>query len=292
MDLSVIIVNYKTEKLTTDCINSVLASDLGRYTAEVVVVDNASEDGSIQAIEARFPDAKIIQNSDNLGFAKANNIGINFSVGRYVLLLNSDTVVEADTLRRSLDYIEDHPEVGALGCKVVLPDGTLDAACKRSFPTPMSSLYHMIGLDKKFPKSERFGAYNLTYLDENETAQVDCLMGAYMLVPRDVVARVGGLDEDYFMYGEDIDWCYRIHQAGFRLVYYPEVCITHYKRASGLGKRNPKVIEAFYDAMKIFFNKHYQHQYNRFLKKIIFFGTDWMKKRALKQNAERSAGND
>lgn len=284
MDLSVIIVNYKTEKMTGDCIASVLKSELGNRELEVILVDNASGDGSVDGLAARFPDITVIENSANLGFAKANNIGIRRAAGDYILLLNSDTIVEPDTLAGSLDYLAAHPDTGAVGCKVVLADGTLDAACKRSFPTPLSSLCHMAKLDRKFPKSRLIGAYNLTYLDEDQEAEVDCLVGAYMMLPRPVIDDVGLLDEDYFMYGEDIDWCYRIKAAGYRIVYEPSVHITHFKRASGLGKRNPKVIEAFYDSMKIFYSKHYQHQYNPVLKKLIFMGTDFLKHRELKNN--------
>ncbi len=287
MDLSIIIVNYKTEELTRNCIDSVLESYIKPYEYEILVVDNASNDGSIESIEMRYAGedrVKIIKNKENLGFSKANNIGMCSAIGRYVLLLNSDTIVEAETLRKSLDFCETHQGIGALGCKVVLGNGKLDPACKRSFPTPMNGIYHMLKLDTHFPKSHRFGEYNLTFIDENRTFSVDCLTGAYMMVPRKVIEEVGMLDEDFFMYGEDIDWCYRIKKAGYPIIYYPEVKIFHYKKASGIGKRNPKTIEAFYDSMLIFYDKHYQDKYNGLAKLCVVYGTKLLKWRDLKKN--------
>ena len=284
MDLSIIIVNYKTEELTTNCLASVYESHLQEVDFEVIVVDNASCDGSIEAVERKFPQVSIIKNKENLGFSKANNIGIHKARGDYILLLNSDTIVEPNTLKKSLDFIKTRPQVGALGCKVLLENGQLDAACKRSFPTPANGLYHSLKLDKRFPKSQRFGEYNLTFVNPDKICSVDCVMGAFMLVPRSVIDRVGLLDEDYFMYGEDIDWCYRIKQAGYQIIYYPEVRIFHYKKASGIGKRNPKVIEAFYDSMIIFYNKHYQGKYTKVTTGTVFLGTKIMKKIALAKN--------
>lgn len=284
MDLSIIIVNYKTKELTINCLDSVYESHLQGIDYEVIVVDNASEDGSIEAVEAHFPQAVIIRNDENLGFSKANNIGIMHSRGDYILLLNSDTIVEQETLKMSLSFIQARPQVGALGCKVVLENGELDAACKRSFPTPANGFYHAFKLDKRFPKNRCFGEYNLTYVDPENICSVDCVMGAFMLVSRRVINTVGMLDEDYFMYGEDVDWCYRIKQAGFQIIYYPKVRIFHYKKASGIGKRNPKIIEAFYDSMVIFYKKHYQGKYNKITTACVFGGTKILKKLALIKN--------
>lgn len=284
MDLSIIIVNYKTEALTLRCIQSVMQSSLNPDTVQVIVVDNASQDGSAETIKKRYPQVKMIVNTENLGFSKANNIGMGEARGDYILLLNSDTVVRPDTLARSLHYIKTHDGIGALGCRVLLPDGTLDAACKRSFPTPVNGVFHTLKMDKVFKNSRTIGAYNLTYLDEYTVHAVDCVMGAYMMVPRTVICSVGMLDEDFFMYGEDVDWCYRIHQAGYTIVYYPDAVITHYKKASGIGRKNPKVIAAFYDAMGIFYKKHYQDKYNGVTAKMVLSGTQFMKYVALKKN--------
>jgi len=287
MDLSIIIVNYKTLELTSDCIDSMLKSNTKGLAFEIIVVDNASEDGSIEAIQRQFPQVMTIINKENHGFSKANNLGMRIATGEYILLLNSDTIVEPNTLKGAHDFIKDHKHIGALGCKILLPSGKLDAACKRSFPTPMNGIYHSMHLDDAYPESVRFGAYNLTYVDENKTCSIDCIMGAFMMVPRKVIDAVGMLDEDYFMYGEDVDWCYRIKKAGYQVMYYPEVRIFHHKKASGIEKRNPKVIEAFYDSMIIFYNKHYQNKYSKFTRWFVITGTNIMKKSALVKNNRR-----
>ena len=287
MDLSIIIVNYKTEELTSNCVDSIIKSNTKGLDYEVIVIDNDSQDGSIEAIEKQFPEVTIIKNTENQGFSKANNIGIKESSGDYVLLLNSDTIVEQNTLKGAIDFIKDHKHIGALGCKVLLPSGKLDPACKRSFPTPLNGLFHSLNLDTAFPDNVHFGAYNLTYVDENKTCSIDCIMGAFMLVPRTVINQVGPLDEDFFMYGEDIDWCYRIKNAGYQVMYYPEIRIFHHKKASGIGKRNPKVIAAFYDSMTIFYNKHYQEKYHKLTRWFVITGTTMMKKRALAKNNRR-----
>lgn len=287
MELSVIIVNYKTQELTLNCIDSVIKSNTKGLVYEIIVVDNASEDGSLEAIEKQFPEVKIIRNHENQGFAKANNLGIKAAKGDYILLLNSDTIVEQNTLKGALSFISDHKHIGALGCKILLPSGKLDLACKRSFPTPLNGLYHSLNLDVAFPDSVRFGAYNLTYVDENKTCSIDCIMGAFMLVPRVVIDQVGMLDEDYFMYGEDIDWCYRIKGAGYQVMYYPEVRIFHHKKASGIEKRNPKVIEAFYDSMMIFYRKHYENKYSKLTQWCVNTGTVIMKKKAIQKNKSK-----
>ena len=287
MDLSIIIVNYKTLELTSDCIDSMLKSNTKGLAFEIIVVDNASEDGSIEAIQRQFPQVMTIINKENHGFSKANNLGMRIATGEYILLLNSDTIVEPNTLKGAHDFIKDHKHIGALGCKILLPSGKLDAACKRSFPTPMNGIYHSMHLDDAYPESVHFGAYNLTYVDENKTCSIDCIMGAFMMVPRKVIDAVGMLDEDYFMYGEDVDWCYRIKKAGYQVMYYPEVRIFHHKKASGIEKRNPKVIEAFYDSMIIFYNKHYQNKYSKFTRWFVITGTNIMKKSALVKNNRR-----
>jgi len=292
MDISIIIVNYKTQVLTMSCIESVYRSNMGNLAYEIVVVDNASDDGSIEAIEKAYPQARIIKNTENLGFSKANNIGIRTSEANYILLLNSDTIVEPTTIKDSVTFLERHPNAGALGCKVLLENGQLDPSCKRSFPTPSNGLWHTLKLDQCFKKSKKFGEYNLTFVDDDKIFSIDCVMGAYMLVTRAVIEKVGLLDEDYFMYGEDVDWCYRIKQAGFQIIYYPKVKIVHYKKASGIEKRNPKVIAAFYDSMAIFYRKHYIEKYNKILTNCVIKGTIIMKKVALFKNNRKGKKHD
>ncbi|MDU2243550.1 MAG: glycosyltransferase family 2 protein [Paenibacillus sp.] len=259
MDLSVIIVSYNTSPLTLDCLRSVYESETV-YSYEVIVVDNASKDDSVAAIREEFPQVRVIVNKENTGFAKANNQAMEVALGRYVLLLNSDTVVQPDTFQTMIAYMEEYPEVGASGCKVILPDGSLDKACRRGFPTPSASFYYAFGFSKLFPNSPRFNQYHLSYLDPNETYPIDCLIGAFMLVRQETIREVGGLDETFFMYGEDIDWCYRIKEAGWSIHYHPATYIVHYKGAS--SRRKPvKIIYEFHRAMWVFHRKHYMRKY-------------------------------
>lgn len=270
MDLSILIVNYNTCQLTVNCLRSVFASETG-YTYEVIVIDNNSKDASVQTIREEFPQVKLIENTENTGFAKANNQGMDVSKGRYVLLLNSDTVIQPDTIQTMVAFMDDHPSVGASGCKIILPDGSLDKACKRGFPTPSASFYYAFGLSKLFPNNPRFNQYQLGYLDPDQEYPVDCLVGAFMLVRKETLEQVGGLDETFFMYGEDIDWCYRIKQAGWGIHYYPRTTIIHYK--GGSARRRPfKIIYEFHRAMILFHRKHYRKKYNIFVNGAVYAG--------------------
>jgi hypothetical protein len=268
MDVSIIIVNYNTCELTGKAIDSVV-NTVRNHTYEIILVDNGSADGSVEAFRRR-QDIVFIETGENLGFSKANNIGIRASKGRRILLLNSDTVARSGAIDRSMEYM-DSTGVKVLGAKVVLPDGNLDKACKRSFPTPSNSVWHYMYLDRLFKGSKTFGAYNLTYLDEDEIGMVECIMGAYMMVDREVIDSVGLLDEDFFMYGEDIDWCYRMVEAGYGIIYYPEAVITHYKKAS-FNKRRKESIREFYDSMWIFYEKHYKEKYGKGVSLAMYAG--------------------
>ena len=203
VDISIIIVNFKTYELTKQTIESII-KNAKNISYEIILVDNASSDESIETLEIDFDTQvkrkliKIIKNNQNLGFSKANNIGMKASKGDYILTLNSDTVIIEDCIEKCLNYIKYDEGIGALGCRVLLPDGKLDKPCKRGFPTPKASLFYMLKLDKLFPKEESFGAYNLTYLSEDEINEVDSLVGAFMLVPRAVIEKVGMLDEELF----------------------------------------------------------------------------------------------
>jgi GT2 family glycosyltransferase len=188
-----------------------------------------------------------------------------------VLLLNSDTIVGEDTFRVMVDFLDAHPQVGAAGCKVVLPDGSLDKACRRSFPTPLNSLYQALKLDRLFPNSPRFASYNLTYLDEDESYPVDCLVGAFMMVRRKAIEQVGMLDEMFFMYGEDIDWCYRIKRAGWEIWYVPATTIIHYKGASS-KKKKVRMIWEFHRAMILYYKKHHAKDSFFLLNWLVYLG--------------------
>lgn len=259
MDLSIIIVNYRTYDLTKQTIESVITTVHG-IDYEIILVDNASDDGSFEKLKNDFinhNNIKFILNSSNDGFAVANNIAFKESCGEYLLLLNSDVIVSNDTINKSLEYIKTHNKIGILGCKVVLPDGTLDKACRRSFPTFKVSFYRMTGLSKLFPKSKRFNQYNLSFLDDDGQYEVDCVVGAYMMISSKLYERCGMLDESYFMYGEDIDLCYKVKQEGYSVYYYGKYDITHYKGASG---KNPRLLYEFHNSMQIFYDKHYKNQ--------------------------------
>lgn len=271
MDLSILIVNYKTYDMTHNTIKSIIASVKG-VEYEVVVVDNNSQDGSIEKLKEDFKNhenIRFIKNNSNAGFAVANNIAFRNSKSNYILLLNSDVIVENNTIKDTLNYLKSNKDVGCIGCRVVLPDGSLDKACKRSFPTPKVSFYRMIGLSKIFPNSRRFNQYNMSYLPDDEIYEVDCLVGAYMMIPRKVYEKTGGLDEDYFMYAEDIDLCYKIHKLGYKIIYYGTSKITHYKGASG---KNKKLLYEFHKSMQIFYDKYYKDQYSKLTNTLMYIG--------------------
>lgn len=270
VDVSIIIVNYNTRQLTLDCLESVYASRTA-YHYEIIVIDNASHDGSVEAIRTAYPEVLMIANGDNTGFAVANNQGMKVARGRYILLLNSDTVVQPDTLEVMIGFMDRRPEMGASGCKVILPDGSLDKACKRGFPTPSASFYYAFGLSRLFPDRPKFNQYQLGHLSPDDEYPIDCLVGAFMLVRREVVEQVGGLDETFFMYGEDVDWCYRIKEAGWGIYYYPRTYIVHYKGAS--ARRKPmKIVYEFHRAMWVFHRKHYAKRYSLFTNTVVWLG--------------------
>lgn len=269
MDLSIIIVNYRTYELTNQTINSVIET-VNNIDYEILVVDNDSKDGSLEQLMddfKKYSHITFIKNSHNDGFAVANNIAFKEAKGEYTLLLNSDVIVNKNTINQSLNYIKSHNNIGILGCKVVLPNGQLDKACRRSFPTFEVSFYRMSGLSKLFPNSPRFNRYNLSYLDENETYPVDCVVGAFMLINSDIMRQSGGLDESYFMYGEDIDLCYKVKELGYEVYYYGKYDIIHYKGASGKNKR---LLYEFYNSMEIFYNKHYKKENSIIINTITY----------------------
>lgn len=270
MDVSILVVNYNTCQLTLDCLQSVYASKT-QYRYEVIVIDNHSSDGSVEAIRAAYPDIMLIANEDNTGFAKANNQGMEVAGGRYILLLNSDTLVQPDTLDTMIQFMDTHPEMGASGCKVILPDGSLDKACKRGFPTPSASFYYAFGWSKRYPDNPKYNQYQLGHLSPDDEYPVDVLVGAFMMVRRETIEQVGGLDETFFMYGEDIDWCYRIKQAGWGIYYYPRTYIVHIK--GGSARRRPlKIIYEFHRAMWVFHRKHYKEKYSWITNIAVYAG--------------------
>ncbi len=265
-DLAIVIVNYNTRQVLADCLRSLQASE-GVGACLVIVVDNASSDGSAEMLAETFPWVQLIACERNGGYAWGNNIGLRAAgfgqdtrleaLPRYALLLNPDTILPPDALSTLIAFMDTHPDIGAVGPKLVRQDGSLDKACRRSFPTPAVSFYQFTGLSKLFPASRRFGRYNLTYLDPDVQADVDSVVGAFMLMRARALEQAGLLDEAFFMYGEDIDLAYRIKARGWRIVYNPAVTVLHIKGAAS-RQASQRAILAFYDAMKIFHDKHYR----------------------------------
>ena len=255
MKLSVVIVNYNVKYFLEQCLHSVQKA-AGGIETEIWVVDNNSVDGSVEMVREKFPSVKIIANTDNKGFSKANNQAIHLSTGDYVLLLNPDTVVEEDTFRKMLQFMDAHPDAGGLGVKMIDGTGKFLPESKRGLPTPTVAFYKIFGLSALFPKSKTFGKYHLGYLDQNAINPVDVLAGAFMLIRKDVLQKIGLLDEDFFMYGEDIDLSYRITKAGYKNYYFPDARIIHYKGES-TKKSSVNYVFVFYNAMIIFAKKHF-----------------------------------
>ena len=265
--MSVIIVNYNVAHFLEQALNSVFKA-LKNVDGEVFVVDNNSVDGSVAMVQAKFPQVHLIANKENVGFSKANNQAICIAQGEYVLMLNPDTVVEEDTFEKCLHFMDETPDAGGLGVKMVNGKGEFLPESKRGIPFPSVAFYKLFGLSKLFPNSQRFGAYHLTYLDEDEIHSVEVLSGAFMMLRKSVLDQVGLLDEDYFMYGEDIDLSYRILKGGYKNYYFPETRIIHYKgESTKIGSLN--YVHVFYKAMQIFAKKHFSQKNARLYNVLI-----------------------
>lgn len=341
-DLSVIIVNYNVREFLEQALRSVFRAGAG-LKMEVFVVDNNSVDGSTAMVQSDFPDVHLIVNEDNIGFGRANNQAIRCAKGRFILILNPDTIVQEDTFSTLVAFMDDHPDAGAVGCKILHPDGTFARESRRAFPTPAVALYRMIGLASAFPRNRTFGRYNMTYLPEDEVAEVDALSGSCMLVRRAALlysrdrdpgskddgagwknhrfrsrdgavdskdrrlgpgdragdsrsraaavadpgpgmrapdfgspctgewGGAGLFDESFFMYGEDLDWCFRIQQAGWKIYYTPETQIIHYKGES-TKKGELRYVRLFYGAMLRFTEKHFESRYSRLFAALMRAG--------------------
>jgi len=236
---------------------------------EIIVCDNGSTDGSLSMIRKEFPEVILIDNKKNLGFAAGNNPGIRATKGRYVLLLNTDTEVPPATLAAMIRFMDEHPDAGASTCKLLLPDGSMDPACHRGFPTPWVSFTYLMKLEKLFPRTRLFGEYHEGYKDLSTIHEVDCIVGAFFLVRRKVLDEVGLLDEAYFMYGEDIDWAYRIRRAGWKIMFNPTVVILHKKKQSGRAntlRARRVTTEIYFNRYNwLFYTKHYASTYPKIL---------------------------
>lgn len=268
--LSIVIVNYNTENLLQGCLQSIYAGANGT-PFDVWVVDNHSRDRSVEMVKSRFPTVKVVQNQANLGFSRANNLVISRSDSEYILLLNPDTLVIGDSIDRMVKYMNEHPEVGIAGCKVLNADRTLQLACRRSIPTPKVAFYRLTGLSKLFPKHPEVARYNLTYCDPEETHEVDAVSGAFLMIRRQAVEDIGLLDERFFMYGEELDWCLRAKRAGWTVMYHPQAEIIHYKGESTKYNSRKAALE-FYRAMYLFHQKHFSQNCSPVANLLIYAG--------------------
>ena len=267
MDLSVVIVNYQTFELTRNTINSIFEYSYP-FSYEILVVDNASSDDSLSKLQDYFKDkVTFIASKENNGFAAGNNQALRIAKGRYVLLLNSDTIVWENTLEDIYNYMEKHTDVGASGCRVLLENGDLDKACKRSFPNVKNSFFRLFHI----PTNSNDDNYNLDDLPDDEIYEIDCLTGAFMFMRAEALNEAGLLDETFFMYGEDIDLCYRIKKAGWKIIYYGESKITHLKGASSKKQKN-KLIYEFYRAMYIYYKKHHADESPFLVNIVVYIG--------------------
>ena len=272
--LSIIIVNYNVKLFLEQALHSIKSACQG-LNVEIFVVDNGSTDGSVQMMMQQFPEVKLIANKENVGFSKANNQAIVQAKGDVLCLINPDTLVREDTFRVCLDYLNTHTEAGMVGCKILNSDGSLQLACRRSFPSPWVAMTKIIGLSKLFPQSRLFGKYNLTYLDPDEISEVEAISGSFMMVRKSVVDSVGMLDESFFLYGEDLDWCYRIHQAGWKIIYLPTTQLIHYKGRS-TKEASFDYLKVFYGAMQLFVQKHFKSGWYAFPQWLLLVGI-WLR---------------
>jgi hypothetical protein len=284
MDLSIIIVSYNTKDFLKACIESIYKTTKN-ITFEIIVVDNASTDGTVTILnKLQTENFKLIENNDNLGFSKANNVGVKKASGRYILFLNPDIEVHEETMEGMVKFMDENQQVGAATCKLIMPNGQIDDASHRGFPTPWNSFAHFSGLAKIFGKTRAFGGYNLGFMDLEKTHEIEALAGAFMIVRREAGEHVNWWDEDYFFYGEDLDFCYMLKRNGWKIYYVPQFSVLHYKGVSGGIKKTSQNIttansetkirasKARFNAMRIFYRKHYEHKYPWFVTRLVYLG--------------------
>ncbi len=270
MKLSVIIVNWKTRELTLNALSAVYKETSG-FPFEVILVDNNSGDGSVEAFKKEFPQVKLIENSDNVGFAKANNQALKIATGEYLMLLNSDTVVLDGALNTLVSYLDTHPLIEMVGPRLLNGDMTFQHACRRNLPDIWNSFFHLFGLTKIFTSSKIVNNYKKYTDDPNVTEPVAGLSGAAMMFRRKVYEEIGGLDESFFMYGEDLDFCKRVFDKGWQTVYVSEAKIIHFGGGSS-KKRRTKSLVNFYEAMWLYYRKHFALYHNSLLNGLVWLG--------------------
>jgi len=302
-ELSIIILTYNTKEMTLDAVKSIeknYEADVHSGRFDVIVCDNASTDDTLAAFEAYKKTSKIknlvlVDNEGNLGFSKGNNKGVPFAKGKYVLFLNPDTNVYPKTLNYMLDFMDAHPDCGTASCQLINKEGEIDFNCHRGFPTPWNSFCYFSGVIRLFPKSHLFAGYTMGWGDMHTTHQVDAIEGAFMIMPRNIGEKVGWWNEDYFFYGEDLQFCYDIRKLGYKIYYVGEVSIMHIGGASsGIKKKTQNITSANrenkirlqnarFDAMKIFYKKNYQKQYPAFITSLIYWVIDLKRKNTIAQ---------
>ncbi len=255
MDLSIIIVNWNARDYLRKCLESVYINS-DQLSLEVFVVDNGSVDNSVDMIKRDFPDVSLIENKSNHGFGAANNQALRRCAGEFALILNPDTEVCPGSLRKMVDFLRQNPRAGAVGAKLLNPDGSIQLTCARNFPTIVTEFFWLTTLFRRFPKNRLVGYYLMSYWDHKDERAVDCLSGACVLVRRDILQKLDFFDEDYFMYGEDVDLCYRIKKSGWQIWYLPEAQLIHYGRGSS---NRISETAAIYDrkAIQLFFKKQH-----------------------------------
>lgn len=284
-DLGIVVVSYNTRDDLRNCLSSIFRSQQD-CALKVWVVDNNSSDGSAEMVASEFPAVRLIANSENIGFSRSNNLAIREMETPFVLLLNPDTVVSDRVFDTTIAFLRQNQTAGMVTCKLVKADGTLDLACRRSFPSAFDGFCRAVGLAELYPKSKLFARYNLTYLHEDEPAEVDAINGAFMMLRREALLQVGLLDEEFFMYMEDLDWCYRFRQCGWKIFYDPTTSVIHLKGQSG-KKTSSKMIRAFFESMELFCRKHYLHMQGRPWYVATIFGIRLWKHTTLFRNALR-----
>lgn len=300
--LSIIILNYNTKKITLEAVRSIEKSypkEVASGEFQIILTDNASPDDSLLAFREYKKKTKtklfdVVDNGGNIGFAAGNNKGVPFAKGEYVLFLNSDTVTYPKTLTRLVDFMNTHPDVGAVTCKLVTPTGDLDVNSHRGFPTPWNAFSHFSGLERLFPKSRLFAGYLQGWEDSSRLHKIPAISGAFLFVRRSVGEKIGWWDEDYFFYGEDLQFCYNIYKAGYTIYFVPDVITLHYGGvSSGIKKQSQSITTANsetrkkvqgwrFDAMRIFYKKNYAKKYPAFLNWLVIKGIDFLYKKNTK----------
>jgi len=258
VDLSIIIINHNTKALTQAAVDSLFRHTKG-IDWEIILVDNSAEERERFRPSPEMP-VKVIR-VENRGFSHGCNTGARLATGRNLLFLNPDTLISTNLLPECVRYLDEHRETGTLGVKILLPDGRLDHGCKRGFPSPISAFYYLAGFDHRHPQDPKYCSYRLLHLDPDKIHSIDAVSGAFLMTPKAVYEEVQGFDETFFMYGEDLDYCFRIKKTGRQVIYYPKFSILHLKGQSGLHHKKNEILYHFYNAMKQFYRKHYQKKY-------------------------------